>query len=357
MARVIKYIMVIAVLGAVVALWYFQGMRSPEQVQRPDPPVTVVTPRQADLKETITLGGHIESETTITVLPRVSGLLDELYVEAGDAVKAGEIIGEIDKEPLRLQYLQAEAAYLAAKSVFERTSRLYESKAATLQDYDQARTQYNTYKAQYDLAKLQMSYTTLRAPMDGVVLVRHTSPGSLVSPQVPIVTVGNHDTLKITSMLPERFYDTFLDHLDSMTVLVSRPVTPNGNPANSMVIEAEITRMSPYVTPETKKFEVVSRVTGGQLSLRPGMYVTVTYVLDERIGVYSLPHGVMTAGSRVWYVDPEVHTAHRITMDVTFATETRFAVPDEYRDTLFIIEGQHFLQEGQRVRILGQRDL
>lgn len=350
--RFLKYLAVCVMLAASIGFLYIRYAQEPEAVQRPSPPVTVVEPVLGSLSSTITLGGHIESESTITVLPRVSGLLETLHVESGDLVQAGEIIAEIDTETLQLQLMQAEAAFRSAKSVYDRTARLYESRTATLQEYDQAKSQFEAYSAQYDLAKLQLSYASIRSPMDGVVLVRHASQGSLVSPQVPIVTIGSARDLKITSRLPERYYDLFTDMQEEIAVQVSRPVRTAGN--SSGPIEASVSRISPFVSAETRKFEVISRITEGATALRPGMYVNVNYVLDEVKDVYSLPQSAYVAGGFVWYVD-ESSQARRLQIGESFITEERFSIPPEYRELRFICEGQHFLQEGQKVRITGIR--
>ncbi len=350
---IVKYLVLCALLAGAGVFWFFQSRGEIEAVQRPDPPVVVARPVQGDLHHAITLGGHIASETTVTVLPRVSGMIQRLYVESGDTLAKGDLIAEIDPEVLDLQVRQAEAAYRSAKSAYERTSRLYESRSATLQDYNHARSQFEAYEAQYHLAQLQLNYAAVTAPIDGVVLMRHSSEGALVSPEVPIITIGSEDQLKITSRLPERHYDIFSAMLDEMQVRVSRP----GGDTGQHHLEAQITRIAPFITAETRKFEVVSRMTGTTGQLRPGMYVNVTYVLEELIDVFCLPIEAYVAGGYVWYVDEQTSRAQRIALETPFMTEERFSIPDAYQQYQFILEGQHFLQEGQRVRIIGKREL
>ncbi len=353
-SRVVKYLVVSLLLAGLIWFWFDAARAEAEPQPRPAPPVITVYPEQTDLHRSITLGGYIESESTVTVLPRVSGMLDQLLVEAGDAVTEGEVIARIDADTLQLQKMQAEAAYRTAKSAYERTARLYESGTATISEYDQASSHYEAQKSQYDIAQLQLRYADIVSPMDGTVLVRHTSRGSLVSPEVPIVTVGTIDELKITSRIPERYYELFTEMQDEMTVHISRPVSAQRSGANPY--EASITRISPHITAETMKFEVVSKITDAPGILRPGMFVNVTYVLERRRDVFSLPQKAFVPGGYVWYVDEDSGTARRMELEDPFETETRFTVPEAYRDVPFILEGQHFLEEGQKIRITGTRE-
>ena len=353
-SRVVKYLVVLLLLAGLTWVWFDASRGEIEPQHRPAPPVITVYPEQRDLLRSITLGGYIESESTVTVLPRVSGMLEQLLVEAGDAVKAGDVIARIDADTLKLQKLQAEAAYRAAKSSYDRTARLYESGTATISEYDQAFSHYEAQKSQYDIAQLQLRYADIVSPMDGTVLVRHTSQGSLVAPDVPIVTVGTIDELKITSRIPERYYELFTEMQDELDVQVSRPVSAQRTGANPY--EAAITRISPHITAETMKFEVVSKINDAPRILRPGMFVNVTYVLERRRDVLALPQRAFVPGGYVWYVDEDTSTARRMKLENSFETETHFTVPEAYRDVPFILEGQHFLEEGQEIRITGTRE-
>ncbi len=311
-------------------------------------PVSVIQPTFGKLTQELQLNGYIESETTITVVPKISGTLDNLYVDIGDEVKKDEVIAEIDSESYELTLQQAEASYLAAKSTYERTKQLYDAQATSRQNYDQAKSQYDAAKSQYELARLHYTYTTIRSPIDGTVLKKHTAAGSLVGPQVPIMTIGDLDNLEIKAKIPEKYYELFVNKKNGIPVTLTLPALQNRK------LPARIETVSPYISPETKNFEAVCKISGDFSTVRPGMFINMTFVLDEVLEVYYLPFQALVGGEHLWFVDPRENTAHRIDYSLSYYTNDYFKVPEKYKEYLFILEGQHFLRQGQKVKLINE---
>ncbi len=342
----LRVIVVMLILLGVMYLWLRENKEEEATVREIKAPVTVIKPLYGEMVQTFKISGYIESESMVTILPKISGTLVSLDVEVGDRIKKGDQIAGIDDAPYTLQLEQAKAAYLAVKSTWERISQLYAANAASKQSYEETKAQYDAAKAQYELALLQASYTRITSPIDGTVLVVHTSVGSLVAPQIPIVTIGDMRNLVIKAKIPENYYHFFLRRKDTMEVTASLPAL--GNEA----IAATIERVSPYIPPQTKNFEVLCKLTGDTSMVRPGMFIYLTFIMDKREGIYSLPYSTLVAGNTLWYVDPETGRARRMDFEPSYRSDTRFQIGDEFRDYLFISEGQHFLKEGQEVRIL-----
>ncbi len=309
-------------------------------------PVYVMKPVHGDLERTFKISGYIESESMVTILPKISGTLISLSVETGDQVKKGDIIAEIDGEPYNLQLEQAKSGYLAIKSTWERVSQLYSANATSKQTYEEAKAQYDAAKAQYELALLQASYTKITSPIDGTILIRHTSAGSLVAPQVPIVTIGDMDNLVIKAKIPENYYHFFLRRKDTMEVRAVLPALEDA------ALGAAIERVSPYISPQTKNFEVTCKLKGDTSMVRPGMFIYLTFIMDHRTGIYTLPYSTLVAGNTLWYVDPETGRVRKLEFEPIYHNDEQFQISEEYRDYLFIYEGQHFLKEEQEVNIL-----
>lgn len=336
----------IFILIAVAAYLLYAGSRSPlPRASAKAAPVTVTFAERGNLQRSIKIGGHLESESIVTVLPRVSGLLKDLDVTVGDEIGKGDLLARIDTESLNLQLQQAESAYKSSKSSFERVRNLYEANAASKQSYEEARTQYEAYKSQYDLARLQVNYASVTAPVDGVVLKTHASPGSLVAPEVPLVTIGDLDNILIRCKIPEKYYEEFLQRSEDFRIWLTRPESGTRR-------EASIKSISPYISAESKNFELTARLEGRRGNLRPGMFVYTTFVLEEREDIHYLPYSIMASGDSVWYLDPEKNRARKWVPDPAFTTDDYFSIPEEYGKRPFITQGQHFLTDGQRVRIL-----
>ncbi len=369
-------VLVLVAIGGAAAIYFFTGddddgpARSPAQIRTP---VRVVEPTLGTLERTFSVSGYVESDQVVTVTPKVQGSLEELRVELGDKVEAGEVIAAIEDDQYRLNLRQAEANFAGAESTFLRTEELYRSDATSRQNYDQARAQFQAAEAQLELARLQMSHTSVTAPITGTVIQRHTAAGSVVGTTSPIVTIGDLTDLVVRAKIPEQHVPAFTDApgvgsdgapevapgagaeraprgapqpaATEMEVRVTLPAI-NGDP-----VPARIRTVSPYVSPSSRNFDVVVDLTGRTATLRPGMFVEVTFVLERREEVHALPFEAFSDDGELWYLR-EDGTVAAETLDPAFSTEEMFAVPAEWAERRVVIEGQNFLTEGQEVTVL-----
>ena len=92
----------------------------------------------------------------------------------------------------------------------------------------------------------------------------------------------------------------------------------------------------------------------GTGELRPGMFVAVSILLERRSGA-ALPFSALASQNRLWYIDGEGNAQYHSVVP-EFDDGRYFLVPSELEDLKFIVEGQHFLQPGQPVRILDERE-
>lgn len=341
-----KYLLLLAVIGGMLLLWFLRGQEEEAVEASIKSPVRIVRPENGTLEKVLSLNGYVESASMVTVLPKISGTLEKLTVDIGDTVAQGQIIGAVDSEPYELTVRQAEAAYLAAKSTYERTQQLYEAQATSRQNYDMAKSQFDAARSQYELARLNFRYAEVTAPVDGVVLVKHADVGSLVAPQVPLITLGDLNDLRVTAKIPENHYAFFAEKGSGMEVRAEVPAL------GGREVGTRVEAVAPYISPESKTFETICSLDGDTALVRPGMYIRLTFILDERRNIEYLPNECLVAGRYLWYVEPESCAARRIDFEPEFANEESMRIPEEYRDYAFIIEGQHFLKEGQICRVL-----
>jgi len=340
--RALRWLAPVALLAG--ALAFRAAVKGQETAPPESPPLPVRTERPAygDLVRSLKLNAHVESETMITVLPLVSGVLQELFVEVGQPVAKGQIVARIDAQRFELQLKQAEAGYLSAKSSYERLGQLYRASAASQQSYEQAKGQFEAYASQYELARLQLDYANVKSPVDGVVLVRHLAAGSIAAPERPLVTIGDLGDLVVRARVPERYYENFLAGAGPGRIVVRRP--------GGGQYPGRVRSVSPFVSAETKNFEVTVAIGGGSEALRPGMFVTVDFELARWPGVYSLPFEALGGGRLWWVEDGRARSAPFLPGD---ASETAFAVPPEWAERDFILEGHYFAREGAAVVVVG----
>ena len=335
---------VLIFLAAVVFLSIMREETAPEEEFLA--PVITIRPIHGALDKTLRVTSQIETGRLITVVPRVGGTLLALNVNSGDEVYEGQLIAQVDSAPYELTFVQAQSAYMTAQSTYEMISALYQSQGVSRQNYENALMAYEVARAQFNLAQLNMDYTRIRAPMSATVLMRHGTQGGLVATGTPLVTLGDLGDLRIKAAIPEIHYRFFAGSWETMPVRIQAPALGENT------FDVKPLSLAPYVSPENRSFLVEYEIPGGAASgLRPGMFVNVIFSFDKRDDIYYLPFNVLTSGNRLWYVTEDTRSQY---MEITpdFFNNEYFQIPYEYRDMIFILEGQHFIGPGQKLNIL-----
>jgi len=312
-------------------------------------PVITIKPIHGSLEKTLRISSQVETGRLITLVPRVGGTLMMLDVKAGDEVREGQIIARVDSAPYDLGFLQAQSAFMTAQSAYERFSQLYESQGISRQVYEEAKMTFEVARAQYELAQLNIDYARIRSPMNATVLMRHGTEGGLVGAGTPLVTLGDLGDLRIKAAIPEIHYRFFAENWETMPVRLLVPAL--GDDVSFDLIPLSL---APYVSPENRSFLVEYEIpNGAQKSLRPGMFVNVIFVLEKKNDIFYLPFKALASGNKLWYIADDMR-AQFIELSPDFYNNDYFQIPSNLSGRLFILEGQHFINPGQRLNVLSE---
>ena len=160
----------------------------------PPPKVTVALPVQQPLTRYFEATGNAAAINTANLVARVSGFLQEISYKDGDAVKAGAALFTIEPEPYQLKLEQAQAAEAGAQATLKQTEAEYQrqvdlvaraaaSKATldnALANRDSAAAKLKQAQVDTKQAAINLGYTRVTAPFDGIVTARQVSIGELV---------------------------------------------------------------------------------------------------------------------------------------------------------------------------------
>lgn len=321
------------------------------------PVVVIQKPVRQNLVESISISGYIEAKSMIPVVPFVSGTITEYPVSVGDYVEKNQLLAKIDDKPFRQQMIQAEAAYFAAKSTYDRVESLYKAGATTQQNYDTTRAQYDANKAQYDLAKLQLGYTEVCSPISGTVLVADQAVGDIGNQQSPVAIVADLNNLVVRLKVPEKYFDLFVSEKENLSVKITRPAEKNL--FEDAVSPAIIENIAPYVSPQNKTFEVVCRLTQNSERFKPGMFVKVQIAYKTYENVPVIPLNAKKMDGSFYIYDEESQTVHFQMPDKQTSISSvndgiNFIVDEQFADSYFVIDGQNFVFDGQKVRLFDE---
>lgn len=147
--------------------------------------------------------GVVSAEQYTNLAFQVGGLVKEVYVTAGSAVKKGQLLAQLDSQDYDLQLNADKAQYQSAKSILERNERLLSRQAISTQDVEIARANYQKAKSAYSYSLNQLEYTKLRAPFTGSVETKYVENYQKVHSGEKIFKIINPSILEVRFTLPE----------------------------------------------------------------------------------------------------------------------------------------------------------
>lgn len=250
--------------------------------------------------------GQTYGKSDIAIRARVDGFLQGMYFEEGASVKKGQLLYAIDPEPFQLgvneaksQLAQAQTVFVKAENDLNRIKPLAEINAVSKSDLDAAIAEYGAAKASVDaaksavaLAKVQLGYTKMYSPIDGIIGITEAKVGDYVgrSPN-PVVlnTVSSIDTIEV------RFSITETDYLQMARYVSEHHGTKlddrqrKGKQGIQLILaDGSTFKEKGYVDfanrnidPSTGSLLLQASFPNPQHILRPGQFAKVRSVIDE----------------------------------------------------------------------------
>ncbi len=346
--------------------------------------VQVQTVEAQDIASENTVSGQVTAGSETSVSVTATAKCTAVYVQAGDEVKAGDVICSLDMEGSLAQYRAAEISYTSAvssytdqKDVLDRQVALYEKNwndakallaigAASQLEVDQAELQYLSTKAQRDstLAQLEAgmqsaksSYEQLAlamenidsrgnviAPVDGVLASLTASEGGLVSPNYAVAVIDGAEQMKITVMVSEALVPK-LSIGNAVGVSVS---------AADAEFEGTIRSVEKTANQVTKLYTVTVTVPAEVEGVLSGMFADVTFHTAVSSGAVVVPSdAILTSSDKqyVYVVDGDTARRADITTGLTGSGLTEVTSGLAAGEQLVTV-GQQYLSDGDIVRIV-----
>jgi membrane fusion protein (multidrug efflux system) len=150
-------------------------------------------------------------------------------------------------------------------------------------DVDQLRYDLENMRAQNRLARLELSYTTVVAPISGVVASRSIKPGNFVQINTPIIRLVDRSRLEATLNVPER---------ELATLRAGQPVTLQADALPGKAFTGRVDRVAPVVDAGSGTFRVVCAFEGGT-QLQAGMFGRLRIEYDHRADALVIPRAAL----------------------------------------------------------------
>ena len=351
--------------------------------------------RRGDIAATVSATGALSPVITVQVGSQVSGAIQHLYADFNSRVKKGEVIAKIDSALFEARLAEADANYKSAKAgsekawvgvqdakqQFERLKGLQAKNLVSESDVDVASFAYDVSvvehkvkvaaaeqaKAARDREKVNLAYTTIYAPIDGVVISRDVDVGQTVaaSLQAPtLYTIAQDLTrMQIETDVDEAFIGMIKQKQPvAFTVFAYQKRKFNG-------LVAQI-RLKPKVEAGVVKYNCIILVDNSDLLLKPGMTATVSIEVDRGENVLYVPNSALrfvpdwpqeelkklrfnisSDEAIIWLSDGEQLTSKKVKTGITGEKQTEIRSDDLKEGMAVAIPAKR--QEGQRQRKFG----
>lgn len=333
-----------------------------EKPVRPARMMTLETPTDLASRR---FSGRLEPGETTALSFRVPGQIETLEVDVGDEISEGEVLGRLDQRDFRLQVRETEsqlesvrATLEQARKNWERGQKLVDSDAISAAEFDrlesayeQARAKRNATQQALETARSALDDTVLEAPFDGVINRRMAEPFEQVSPQRPVLSIDNIETVEVEVSIPERLMQ-FRDHLEQVHVFM--PVLDNRR------FDARVANVRLDVSPATQAYPVRVAVNNPERELLPGMTAEVSFKASLTdtpwdssflVPVEAIFEKADQPHVWVWQPDSGKVASRPVTTESLETDSVRITGEIESGEQVVVAGAQH-LQEGQKVRRL-----
>ena len=369
-----------AIFGIIAAAALAAGailvLLRPEHVEEILPVVGIDTVRTRNVEIYGEFPGKIRAQQFVEVRARVEGYLEDMMFAEGTYVKKDQVLFIIDPKQYKAQVDRAEALVTKNKAIALKAERdlarirpLYEQKAASQLDLDNAIAAYESAKADVQVseanlteARLALSSTTVRSPISGYISERHVDIGTLVGPgaQSLLANVVKSDTVLV------EFKMTDLDYQKSKARNVNlgqKDTSRHWDPFVTITMADKtqykykglVDFADPLVDAKSGTFSVRAEMPNPDRELLPGQFTNVRVLLDVRENAVAVPTKAITiekSGSFIYVVKADASVEKRFIQtgpEVENATIVERGLnPNE----IIVVEGQHKLSHGTKVKAL-----
>jgi HlyD family secretion protein len=290
----------LCLLGAAVGagVWYHKSRADGGTAYQSTPVI------RGDLTQVVTATGQLDPVVNVQVGSQISGIVKKLYVDFNSVVKSNQVIAEIDPSTYEVNVAKAEAEVANAKANLalaqvqaRRADSLYTNRLISASDHDtalaqlqQADAQVQSDEASLKNAKVQLSYCTIYAPVDGVVISRNVDVGQTVAASFNTPTL-----FVIANDLTKMQIDALVSEADIGGVAIQQDVnfTVDAYPYRTFHGKVTQVRYGAITNQNVINYDCVIDVNNSDLKLLPGMTANVSIVTAQHNNVLRIPNAAL----------------------------------------------------------------
>ncbi len=299
MNKKVKYLSIgglIVIILVVLVAWRIISNARIADAKRITPPLpvdvthTVIKPMPVQF----TAVGQVQSEHTVAVQPQISGVLKQVFFREGQYVHPGQPLFLIDPAPFQAALASAKAAYLTAKAQADREAPLAAKDYISPQGYESTVATATQAKAALQQAEINLSYTSIKSPIDGLTGNLAVKAGNVVTPTAatPLVTINQMKPILVQFTIPQQTLSEVrhYDAAHSITVFVTN------EDGSGILDQGKLVFIDNTVNNTTGTVMLKAEIPNQHVQLWPGQYVGVILQLAVQPDAVVIPDSAVQTG-------------------------------------------------------------
>ena len=321
-----------------------------EQPQRAEVVYVKTAPvEHAEMSQSIHTHGRISSKKEIKLSFKINGIIRDIYVDEGEAVKKGQILARLDLSEIESQVEQARSAFEKVQRDLKRAENLFKDKAVTLEQLQNIQTAHRVAESQLEVAEFNLRYSEIHAPSKGRILRRLMEENEMVSAGMPIFVFASTEKDWIVR--------TGVSDRDLVKLRLNDPAVLRFDAYPGETFRARVSEIAESSDPMTGTYEVELKVDARDKKLVSGFVaqVDISPSSKEMYTIIPIEALVEADGQQgfIFTVDESTNRARRIPMTIGFLFEDKVAVASGLEDISFVVtEGAPYLIDGTQVQIV-----
>jgi RND family efflux transporter MFP subunit len=276
-----------------------------EAEQERSRPVRAYTLAPRTLGRSVLVAGTVEPLRSIQLAARTDGVVAEVAVEAGDRVRAGQLLARIDVSEQQAELNRAEAALREARANFERLDALRGRSFVDAASVLSARSALEVAESDVELWRTRVEFGRIEASIDSYVIDRLIEPGAAVGRLAPAFELADLDQLVLRVGVSE---------LDAARIAPGGEVEVTVDALAGETVEARVRRVFPAADPSSRLVTVELELPQAHArGVRPGFLARARFAIEARSDVLAVPAAAVGLGEQsfVMVIDGEGLLARR----------------------------------------------
>ena len=248
--------------------------------QPPPEAVTTIVAKRETWPSTLGAVGTVAAVQGVMVSADLPGMIERINFDSGRAVRAGEVLVELNTRQERAQLTALEAQRDLAKLNFDRMQGLLNERVISKAEFDQATTEQRQTEARVGEIHATIARKTIRAPFSGILGIRQVNLGQYLKDGDPVVELQSLSPIYVNFDVPQQA---------ASQIRPGREVRITVNDPGGTAVTGRVTALDSVVNEATRNVRAQATLQNRDGALRPGMFVQAEVVTGAGQQVIALP--------------------------------------------------------------------